>query len=382
MAENTTEIQFHRAHLFIGEGQIDEALAVLEQIQPASQQEKQEIAYLRAWCYAELNRWEEAAQFLLAAGAAEEALHDIQAQRQTERRRRAYYQLIMGNVATNMGHYEEGMRHYRQCIKFLDERRMNIPSLRIRALRAMGTLATIIGLYDLALTHYQDALHLCSENAEHPNLSDIYYGLCDMYRHKGNFPLALEYGKKALRLYSDRQQPDLVGRMRNLLGRVCFQMRDFAAAGTYYTEALALAMLEDKPVMILNNLTALADLRREEGDLEEAWRYCNMALAYAPKLPSGTGHFVGMMYLVCGKVQEARSQAATGQQAHELLEKAIEFYQQSVQTLSATDARVALAETYQRLAQALEAAGRQAQAMEYWKSAYATSSISEDSPFL
>ena len=348
MAENITDKQFHRIHLFIGEGQINEALAALEQIQPANPQEKHEIAYLRAWCYAERNSWDEAAQFLHDAGADGESISDIQALGQTERRRRAHYQLLMGDVAVNMGHYEEGMRHYRRCIKFLDERRMNIPTVRIRAQVAMGTLSVITGFYDMALTHYHDALGLCSSNSESPHLPDIYYGLCDAYRHKGNFPCALECGQKALHLYTERNQQKMIGRMRNLLGRVCFQMRDFAMASTYYTEALALAMLDGSPVMALNNLTALADLRREEGELGEAWRYCDMALGYSPKLPPGTGHFIGMMYIVCGKVKEAGAATASGQEAQELLEKAITFYEQAVQALKTTDAKVALGEASAR----------------------------------
>ena len=381
MAENIITNQFYRAHLFIGEGQIDEALAVLEQIQPASPEEKQETAYLRAWCYTERNAWDEAAQFLLDAGVSGESISDIQAQGQTERRRRVHYLLLMGDIAVRMGRFEEGMRHYRRCIQFLDERRMNIPSVRVRALLAMGTLAVVTGFYDMALTHYEDALRLCSGNNEHPNLPDIYYGLCDLYRHKGNFLQALECGKQALQLYTERKQPDMIGRMRNILGRVCYQMRDFPMASTYYTEALALAMLDGSPVMALNNFVALADLRREEGELGEAWRYCSMALAYAPKLPPGADAYVGMMSIVCGKVKEAESESAMGQQAREMLAEAISFYEQAVQALKGTDAKVVLREAYQRLAQALEASGQQELAMANWKSAYAVSSNPDDAPF-
>lgn len=378
MAENIIDKQFHRVHLFIGEGQIDEALAALESIQPKSQREQNEVAYLRAWCYAERNCWDEAARFLPAAGASEEALNDIQALGHTERRRRASYQLLMGNIAVNMGHHEEGMRHYRKCIKFLDERRMNIPDVRIRALLAMGTLSVITGFYDMALIHYEEALRLCGDNSEHPSLPDIYYGLCDLYRQKGNFPRALECGKKALQLYTERKQQDMVGRMRNLLGRVCFQMRDFPLASTYYTEALALAMLDGSTVMALNNFVALADLRREEGELDEAWRYCGMAQEYSEKLPIGTGHFIGMMDIVCGKVSEARAKAATGREARDLQAQAISFYEKAVEVLKATDARVALGEAYKRLAQALENSGQQDLAMAYWKSAYSASSGLDD----
>lgn len=376
MAENITDKQFHRVHLFIGEGQVEDALTALEHIQPAGEKEKRESAYLRAWCYAEQSKWNEAAEILPEAGASEEAVSDIQALGQTERRRRAYYQLIMGNIATNMGHHEEGMRHFRKCIKFLDERRMNIPTVRIQALMGMGTLSVITGFYDAALIHYEEALRLC--NDEHPNLPDIYHGLCDLYRQKGNFPRALECGKKALQIYTERSQSVMVGRVRNLLGRVCYQMRDFEQADAYYTEALAISMVNSSPIMPLNNLVALADLRREEGRLDEAWRYCNMAQEYAPRLPPGTGHFTGMMYIVCGKVKEAESQAARGQRARELLTSAISYYERAVQELKTTDARVALSEAYQRLAQALENSGRQDLAITYWKSAYSASSSSGD----
>jgi tetratricopeptide (TPR) repeat protein len=382
MAENITDTQFHRIHLFIEEGQIEKALSALDGMELRKEEDRQEIAYLRAWCYSEQNHWNEAAQALLEAGANGETLSDIQAQGQTERRRRAHYQLLMGEVAVKMGHYEEAMRHYRRCIQFLDERRMNIPSVRVRALLAMGTLCVVTGFYDMALSHYEDALRLCSEDHQHPNLPDIYYGLCDLYRHKGNFLRALECGKRALELYTERKQQDMVGRMRNLLGRVCYQMRDFPAASTYYTEALALAMLDGSPVMALNNLVALADLRREEGELGEAWRYCSMALDYSSKLPPGNGHYSGMMYIVCGKVKEAEMEAASGQRIQELLAQAITFYEQAVESLKTTDARVALREAYQRLAQALETAGQQELAMANWKSAYSVSTPAEDSPFL
>jgi len=167
MVENITNTQFHRVHLFIGEGQVDEALAALEQIQPANQKELHEIAYLRAWCYSERNNWEEAARLLPDAGASEEVLSDIEALGQTERRRRAHYQLLMGHVAVQIGHYEEAMRHYRRCIKFLDERRMNIPDVRIKAVQAMGTLSVLTGFYDMALVHYEEVLQLCGDNQEH-----------------------------------------------------------------------------------------------------------------------------------------------------------------------------------------------------------------------
>lgn len=380
MAEDITSKQFHRIHLFIGEGQIDEAQAALEQIQSENQEETHEAAYLRAWCCAESNNWDEAARSLIAAGVSEQAVSDIQAQGQTQRRRRAYYQVLLGNVAARLGHSEEGMRHYRRCIKFLDERRMNIPSLRVRTLLAMGKLSGVMGLYDAALIHYEEALRLCSGNREHPDLPDILYGLCDMYRHKGNFARALACGREALQLYTDRGQEEQAGRVRTLLGRVCAQMRDFQEAGTYYTTALTLFLARGDAEMVLQNLTALADLHREEGQLSEAWRYCERALEYTASLPQKTCYLNGLAYITCGKVKQARAEAASGEHAHDLLDRSISFYEQAVQAFKSSASRAALRETYQRLAQVLEARGRQDLAITYWKSAYAISSNAEEFP--
>jgi tetratricopeptide (TPR) repeat protein len=378
MAEDITDNQFRRIHLLIGEGQIDEAQAALELIQPESQRERYEVAYLRAWCSAESNNWDEAARCLLVAGTDEAEVAEIQGQAQTERRRRAYYQVLLGNVAARLGHYEEGMRHYRRCIKFLDERRMNIPSLRVRALLAMGRLSGVMGLYDASLIHYEEALRLCSGSEGHPDLPAIYDGLCDMYRHKGNFARALECGRKALQLYTEREQVEQAGRVRTLLGRVCYQMRDFQGAGAYYTAALSQCMASGHLECVVQNMTALADLRREEGQLSEAWHYCEQAQEYAARLPQEASYLSGLAWIACGKVKQAKAEAASGERATDLFERSLSFYEKAVEVFKESNSRTALRETYQLLAQALEACGRQDRAIAYWKSAYATSSSTDD----
>lgn len=379
MSESVIGDQFYRAQLFITEGQVENALAVLDQVQPENLEQKREVAYLRAWGCTVRDHWDEAAQFLLAADISDELVTDIQSLGQTERRRRAHYLLLMGNIAVNIGRLEEAIRHYTQCIKFLDERRMNVVDVRIRARCGLGTAFTITGFYSVAVTHYEDALRLCGEGTAHPNLPDIYYGLCDAYRHLGNFERALACGKKALQLYTERTDKGMAGRMRNLLGRICYHLGDFQAASAYYTEALALAMRTNSMSMTLINFSALADLRREEGQLEEAWRYCELALDYAEQVPSK--HIIGMMYIICGKVIQAQAEKAEGQESRELAEKAISYYQNAVEVLEPTDAKVELSEAHGRLAQLLETSGRQNQAIAHWKLAYSASSGPEDSPF-
>jgi tetratricopeptide (TPR) repeat protein len=380
MSENITPSQLlHRARLVITEGQEEEALAALAKVQPEDEPQKYELAYLRAWCHTLRGRWDEAAHILLASGATGDKIDDIQSLGQTERRRRAYDLLLLGDIASNLGRYEEATRHYTQCIRCLDERRMNVISVRIKARLGLGVAYTQTGLYTVAQNHLEDALKLCGGDSRHANLPDIYYGLCDVHRRLGGFERAFEYGQKALQLYVDRSDKALEGRMRNMLGRICFQMRDFQNASNYLTEALALATSVNNLVMILVNLTALADVRCEEGLLPEARRYCEYALDYLDRIPEGRSHFIGMLYIVCGKVSEKEAEQATGLQAREYLEKAVDWYKKAEEILSPIQSIVELADVYRRLAHILEVSGKQDQAIVYWRSAYTLHSGPEES---
>ncbi len=370
MSETATVDQLlHRAHLFITEGQIEEALATLGQIQPEDISQKREVAYLQAWCCTIDRRWDEAAQFLLDPDVTPQSEGDIQAFGQTERRRRASYLLLLGNIASNLGRYEEATRHYNQCIRFLDERRMNIVGVRIKARLGLGTAYTQTGFYNVALNHYEDALRLCGDDPVHLDLPDIEYGLADAHRHLGNFEQALENGQKALKIYAARGDKAFEGRIRNLLGRIYYQMREFQIASNYFTEAFTLAVSAQRPGVIVANLTALADVRLEEGMLDEARRYCQHALEYADRVERK--HILAMLYIVYGKVVEAQAGEAEGYEASKLIEEAVTWYQKAETTLLPLQARIELSQVYGRLAHILEMSGKQDRAIVYWKSAYA-----------
>src|SRR5579883_3674571 len=129
----TTELLFQRAYLLIAEGQIENALATLDDIQVENAEQKREVAYLRAWCSMLRDRWDEAAQFILPQEISGETIADIQELGRTERRRRPYYLLVMGDVAANLRLYEQEKQHNNENINILDKRRMNHLNQRIRA---------------------------------------------------------------------------------------------------------------------------------------------------------------------------------------------------------------------------------------------------------
>jgi len=372
----TAERLFQRAYLLIAEGQLDHALTALDEIQAESPEEKREVAYLRAWCSMLRNRWDEAAEYILPQEISGEEIADIQELGRTERRRRPYYLLVLGDVASNLWRYEEAIQHYTRCLKFLDERRMNDTIRRIRALRGLGLAHMATGYISNALEYYEQALRLCNNDTLYLQLPDLYYGLSDAYCRLGEYERALEYGNKALELYTERDDKDLICRVRSLLGHIYCQKGDLQTSNACYTEALALAMSRESVGAIFNTFTALAELRLQEDKPEEAWRYCEMALDYSKKVPRP--YFVGKMDLICGQVMEARAQRTGGRQRQESLDQAVDYYEQAVRQFKQTDARPDLAEAYSRLAHILEEAGRQDQAIGIWKSAYAVRAGQED----
>lgn len=241
-------------------------------------------------------------------------------------------------------------------------------NLLISVAVGLGLAQTLTGSFSRAIDSYMKALKICGEDARCEQLPDISYGLCDAYRHQGQCERALEYGKKVLQFSTERGKKQLECQVRHMLGRVYAQMGDFAASNSCYTESLILAVSVGSETMTLNTYTALADLRLAEEKPEEAWRYCEMALEYSPKVRLDS--FVGMMYLVCGKVAEALSKGPEKQ------EQAISFYEKAVEKLQGgeTGSEI-LSEAYRRLAQILEVSGQQDRALAYWRSAYAARDI-------
>ncbi len=220
----------------------------------------------------------------------------------------------------------------------------------------------------MAIQHYEEALLLCKNISEDENLPEIYYGLCDANRLLGKFESAYTYGVKALELYETRGMRTMEGRVQNVLGRICYQMREYNEAADHYLESLSIATLDNNQQIKMVNFTALADLRLAEDRLEEAQRYCQRGLEVADGL--NDNYYLGLMYLTCGKVTLAESEQAEGEQHEILFSKARRLFEKAKELLSQTQASVLLGEVYGRIAQMLELSGQPQEAISYWKTAY------------
>ena len=363
-----SERSIDRARLWIEEGQYDLALTTLQHIQTDDPEQERQMAYLSAWCHIRLEHWAEAQCLisqLYTPGSIEESWNDA---KHNERERRAFYLLCLGNAAINLNRFEEASQHYTQCLKLLSERRVNLPQVRIKARYSLGMTCSMSGFYAMAIQHYEEALRLCQNNPDQEDLPEIYYGLCDANRLLGNFESAYTFGVKALELYEKRGMRTMEGRAQNMLGRICYQIREYDEAADHYLESLSIATLDNNQKMKMVNFTALADLRLAENRQEEAQRYCQRALEVADGMHDN--YYLGLMYLTCGKVTLAESEQAEGEQHEILFSNARRLFEKAKEHLSQTQASVLLGEVYGRIAQMLEKSGQSQEAISYWKTAY------------
>ncbi len=363
-----SERSIYRARLWIEEGQYDLALTTLQHIQTDDPEQERQMAYLSAWCHTRLDHWAEAQRLisqLYTPGNIEESWNDA---KHNERERRAFYLLCLGNAAINLNRFEEASQHYTQCLKLLSERRVNLPQVRINARYSLGMTCIMSGFYAMAIQHYEEALRLCQNNPDQEDLPEIYYGLCDANRLLGKFESAYTFGVKALELYENRGMRTMEGRAQNMLGRICYQIREYDEAADHYLESLSIATLDNNQKMKMVNFTALADLRLAENRQEEAQRYCQRALEVADGMHDN--YYLGLMYLTCVKVTLAESEQAEGEQHEILFSNARRLFEKAKEHLSQTQASVLLGEVYGRIAQMLEKSGQSQEAISYWKTAY------------
>ena len=362
------ERSIYRAQLWMEEGQYQLALTALQHLKTHNPEQERQIAYLSARCYTLLEQWPEARCLLLnlyPPSSIEENWNDA---KHNERERRAFYLLCLGNAAISLKRFEEASQHYTQCLKLLSERRVNLPQVRIKARHSLGLTCIMSGFYVMAIKHYEEALQLCKNILEHEDLPEIYYGLCDANRLLGNFESAYTNGVKALELYDNRGMRNMEGRIQNLLGRICYQMREYNESADHYLESLSIATLDNNQELKMVNFTALADLRLAEDRLDEAQRYCQHALEVVDGL--NDNYNLGLMFLISGKVALAESEQTEGEQREILFSNARRFFERAKEHLSQTQASALLGEVYGRLAQMLEQSGQPQEALSYWKTAY------------
>ncbi len=361
-----TQTSLNRARLLLEEGRSEAARVVIDAIQIDTDAQQRDVTYLLGWYYISSRQWDEAEQ-TLSPLLVQTTLENVQ-EALLERERLAIYLLRLGQAAVNLAHYEDASQHFIRCLKLLHDRRIHLPSIRIEARYSLAMTYVMRGSYAVAIRHYDDALRLCRHYELNEALPNIYYGLSEAYRCLGNFPQAHEAARKALHLYQERGDEPLQARIYVILGRISLLLGDYEATVNYYTLSYTLAVSNNKQKIMMVSCTALAEAYAEQGDMQEAKRFADLALEITTQ--TDDKYLCGMVYATLGKITHAEAHLVHETERQRLLHESISWLQKSVAQLEPTQAFRDLAQIYTSLATACEEVAHPQEALAYWKLAY------------
>lgn len=366
---HTTDVtlMFRRARLFLEEGRSAATLSELQEVHPEDEREQKELNYLLGWAYVQLRRWDEAARVLSPYSLFNER------ERTTDslntREIQGLCLLRLGEIAIQSAQFEEAGRHLLRALKALHDRRVNLPMTLIRVYYYRAMTYTMRGLYAAAIQDYRQARELCGAQDDLKELAEITNGLAEAYRVSGLLVEAYETARAALKLYRKLDNWRRQCEVLNRLGRIAMKLGDYTAASNHYLEAVTIAGSDPQGgMMVMVNSAAIAELRLEEGQIDEAKRYCAIAEGVSNRLNNKLMR--GLTDMTIGKVTAAEARQAEGVEKLRLLQAALTWFEQALEKLKETQGQMHIAEVYGYQAQVLEELGRQQDALLCWREAY------------
>lgn len=146
----------------------------------------------------------------------------------------------------------------------------------------------------------------------------VYYWAGEWYNEQQDYPLAKEYGLKALPLYNGVS--DAKADCLNLMGVVCVRTGELAAGADYIKQCLDIDILSGDPERIALSYSSLAGTYIAANDAEAAEKYALDGLKYAQK-SSNTLRTT----ILLGMLSEANNKLGKYEKAMEYAERAFEI---------------------------------------------------------
>ncbi len=240
-------------------------------------------AYLYAWIDALEHRWE-----AIAVGMLEIGVEGLELYKRTlsftPRRRRPALWWLLGNLACDLGCLLDSIEHAEQALALLNERRMNVPWLRVQILCDQARAFERSGMYPAAVQTYEVALHQCQHlGAEDQRMRyKPLMGLCELLgQHASTRDRARAYGQQAQALFADARDDEQAPLLYILAG-----LEEGEDAITGYQHVLTIAR---EPALRGRTLLRLAQLALERAHLKQAQLYLQQALSLQGLSPACRG---------------------------------------------------------------------------------------------
>lgn len=263
-----------------------------------------------------------------------------------------------GRAFYAMRRAHEAGRCFDRSFALYESAHINDPLLKARLLGHRANLHYVAGQPEDAIAAYTAAIAAAEQVLDLPALAGIYEGLALSFQQTGQYPRALSYAQKSLRIFETLQDIRMTGQLRLSMADMLLRQGRAAEAETVFSEGAAqLRRVGDRELLPML-VSGTAESALEVGAIERAGNLSDEAL----DLAEGSSDPIAAVaaHRVAARVQHAQGRQAS---SHRHFERAFTL-------AGGIDSPELLARVAYDYARALEAEGNSREAALRFRVAY------------
>ena len=236
-------------------------------------------------------------------------------------------------------------------------KRLGVRKEEARAYRYVGVSLQIRSFYWQAIAYYDTSRTIAESIGDSGAISAVWTNMGILYESQGDYPRALEYALRALRIDTEMQNVNYIANSLLNIGRLYVLQKEYGAALQYYERSKTLLdatkNVEIDHEILVEIEYGIGRVYKERKNFDQALKYFGVALKNAQKhgherLRSDILHDIGSIYLSKGDLLLARKN----------LEEALQLQQQRYDKTGIATTLASLGMFYARSGNAIQAEER------------------------
>ncbi|MDQ6883900.1 MAG: tetratricopeptide repeat protein [Candidatus Dormibacteraeota bacterium] len=252
----------------------------------------------------------------------------------------------------------EAGRCFDQAFDLYQAAGLTDPVLKARILGHRANLHYVAGQPEEAIASYSDAIAAAEQVLDLPALAGIYEGLAMSFQQTGQYPRALSYAQKSLRIFETLQDVRMTGQLRLSMADMLLRQGRAAEAEAVFTEGAAQLRRLGERELLPMLVAGMAEAALEQAALDRAASLVDDVIDLATRSSDPIARVAA--HRVAARVHHAQGRLET---AHRHFEHALAV----ANGVDSPELRARVAYDYAR---ALEAEGDTRQAAARFRAAY------------
>lgn len=346
--DHLTPISLDQIKQILRAGSAEQAFACLDHLPDESSAPASETFFLRVWALGASGQIGRAAELLLPTVQTQHEADLAAALQGTELRSKAPVWFLLGALASHHGSDNDALAHYHRCLSALNERRMDLPFLRLKTLRACGSLCLRQRAFAQARDFFTGALPLCGDDQE--SLPCL-LGVCEAHLGLGAHAQVQQWAVQALWLARTRGNDLAQISLLSWIAEARGGLGDLTGARDSAQEACDLARTLGRRDLEVESLARLASLSFQQAAYTQARERGRRALELS-KETTVRPQVAGMLRRIMGDClrQEISSYEPESEAWKRLVRQTFSWYRAAAGIFEQSRAQVELAEMYRHLA--------------------------------